>query len=153
MAKALLDSGFEGSICTIDVLPHYKKMFWNCAADHYKGSQTRHDLLDEWADLSERYIIFIQGFTRHILPKIALPRINFAFLDGAHTYEDVMFEFNTISKHQKKGDIIVFDDYNEKSFPGIVKAVNLIASEMRYDIKLVNNKNTQRDYAIAKKMN
>lgn len=153
MAKALSDSGCEGSICTVDVLPHYKKMYWNCASDHTKGSQTRHDLLDEWADLSGRYIIFIQGFTRHILPKISLPRINFAFLDGTHTYEDVMFEFNTISKHQKKDDIIVFDDYNEKSFPGIVKAVNLIASEMGYDIKLVSNKNTQRDYAIAKKTN
>ena len=62
-----------------------------------------------------------------------------------------MFEFNTISKRQKEGDIVVFDDYNEKNFPGIVKAVNYIASEMRYEIKLVHNKNTYRDYAIAKK--
>jgi len=151
MAKALYDSGCEGSICTVDVLPHFKKMYWNCAADHTKGVQTRHNLLGDWTDLAERYIIFIQGFTRHILPKIALPRINFAFLDGAHTFEDVMFEFNIISKSQKKGDIVVFDDYNEKSFPGIVKAVNHIASEMKYDIKLVRNKKTQRDYAIAKK--
>jgi predicted O-methyltransferase YrrM len=152
MAKALSDSEFEGSICTLDVLPHYKRMFWNCISDHSKGSQTRHDLLGDWADLSERYIIFFQGFTRHILNKIAIPRINFAFLDGAHTYEDVMFEFNTISKRQKEGDIVVFDDYNEKNFPGIVKAVNYIASEMRYEIKLVHNKNTYRDYAIAKKI-
>ena len=98
MAKALSDSGCEGSICTVDILPHYKKMYWNCAADHTKGEQTRHDLLSNWNDLTERYIIFIQGFTRLVLPKIALTRINFAFLDGAHTYEDVMFEFNTISK-------------------------------------------------------
>ena len=34
MAKALSDAKFEGSIFTIDVLPHDKKMFWNCAADH-----------------------------------------------------------------------------------------------------------------------
>ena len=58
MAKALSDSEFEGSICTLDVLPHYKRMFWNCISDHSKGSQTRHDLLGDWADLSERYIIF-----------------------------------------------------------------------------------------------
>ena len=152
MAKALYDSGFEGSICTIDVLPHYKKMYWNCAADHAEGKQTRHNLLSSWNNLSERYIIYIQGYTKHILPKIALSRINFAFLDGAHTYDDVMFEFNTVSKQQKKGDIIVFDDYNEKSFPGIVKAVNLIASGMGYEIKIVHNQKTQRDYAIAKKM-
>ena len=152
MAKALSDSEFEGSICTLDVLPHYKRMFWNCISDHSKGSQTRNNLLGDWADLSERYIIYFQGYTKHILNKISIPRINFAFLDGAHTYEDVMFEFNSISKQQKEGDIVVFDDYNEKNFPGIVKAVNYISSEMKYEIKLVHNKNTSRDYAIAKKI-
>lgn len=151
MAKALSDSEFEGSICTLDVLPHFKNMFWNCAADHTKGHQNRHDLLSDWNDLTERYIIFMQGFTKHILPKIGLSRINFAFLDGAHTYKDVMFEFNAISKRQKNGDIIVFDDYNKKHFPGIVKAVNYIHREMNYNVKLVRNKNSFRDYAIAKK--
>ncbi|OCW82004.1 hypothetical protein AKH20_03925 [Pelagibacteraceae bacterium GOM-A3] len=152
MAKALSDSEFEGSICTLDVLPHFKKMFWNCAADHTKGDQNRHDLLNDWAHLTERYIIFIQGFTKHILPKIGLSRINFAFLDGAHSYKDVMFEFNTISKRQKNGDIIVFDDCNKKHFPGIVKAVNDIEKKMNYSVKLIRNKNTLRDYAVAKKL-
>ena len=153
MAKALSDSGFEGSICTIDVIPHFKKMFWNCAADHVKGEQTRDDLLSDWADLVERYIIFIQGYTKHILPKIALSRINFAFLDGAHIYEDVLYEFNIISERQKKGDVVVFDDYNEKKFPGVVNAVKKIARSKKYDILIVPNKNTLRDYVIAKKVN
>lgn len=152
MAKALSDSKFEGSICTVDVLPHDKKMFWNCAADHTSGKQTRQNLLSDWSDLTDRYIIFMQGFTKHVLPKIALTRIHFAFLDGAHTYDDVLFEFNNISKRQKEGDIIVFDDYNESDFPGIVKAVNYIGSKMNYDIKYLRNKNTLRDYAIAKKI-
>ena len=152
MAKALSDSEFEGSICTLDVLPHFKKMFWNCAADHTKGDQNRHDLLNDWAHLTERYIIFIQGFTKHILPKIGVSRINFAFLDGAHSYKDVMFEFNAISKRQKNGDIIVFDDCNKKHFPGIVKAVNDIEKKMNYSVKLIRNKNTLRDYAVAKKL-
>ena len=153
MAKALSDSGFEGLICTIDVIPHFKKMFWNCAADHVKGEQTRDDLLSDWADLVERYIIFIQGYTKHILPKIALSRINFAFLDGAHIYEDVLYEFNIISERQKKGDVVVFDDYNEKKFPGVVNAVKKIARSKKYDILIVPNKNTLRDYVIAKKVN
>lgn len=152
MAKALSDSGFEGSICTFDVLPHFKKFYWNCASDHTKGKQTRHSLLIDWNDLIERYIIFIQGYTRHILPKITLPRVNFAFLDGAHTYEDVLFEFDAISSVQKKGDIIIFDDYNKKKFSGVVKAVNFIQSKKNYDISFIHNKNTSRDYVIAKKI-
>lgn len=152
MAKALSDSKFEGSICTLDVLPHFKKIFWNCISDHTNGSQSRNDLLSDWSDLSERYIIFLQGFAKHILNKIAFTRINFAFLDGSHTYEDVMFEFKIISKRQKKGDVVIFDDYNEENFPGIVKAIKFIAEEKKYEIKLIHNKNTHRDYAIAKKL-
>ena len=152
MAKALSDSEIEGSIFTIDVLPHFKKMFWNCASDHVKGEQTRHDLLSEWSDLLERYIIFLQGYTGHILPKIALSRINFAFLDGAHTYKDVLFEFDTISKKQKKGDIIIFDDYNKIKFPGVVRAVKNILRREEYNILLIENKNTNRDFVIAKKI-
>ena len=153
MAKALNDSGFEGSIFTVDALPHHKKIFWNCAADHLKGKQTRQDLLSDWNEFIERYIIFVQGYTRHLFPKLGLSRIHFAFLDGAHTYEDVLFEFNIISNRQKKSDIIVFDDYNEKNFPGVVKAVNYIAKEMSYNVEIIHNKETLRDYVIAKKIN
>ena len=152
MAKALSDSKFQGSIFTVDVLPHDKKMFWNCAADHTSGKQTRQNLLSNWSNLTDRYIVFMQGFTKHILPKIALTRIHFAFLDGAHTYDDVLFEFNIISKRQKEGDIVIFDDCNKSDFPGIVKAVKYIGSKMNYKIKYVKNKNTLRDYAIAKKI-
>jgi len=153
MAKALSDSKVEGSIFTIDVLPHFIKMFWNSIADHNEGSQTRNNLLNDWNDLMERYIIFIQGFARQILPKIALTRINFAFLDGSHTYEDVIFEFNSITKYQKEGDIIIFDDYNEKDFPGIVKAVSNIADKKNYSVEIIRNFNTSRSYVVAKRLN
>lgn len=152
MAKALNDSKFEGTICTVDVLPHNNKIFWNCASDHLKGKQTRQELLSDWIELVDRYIIFIQGYTRYILPKLGLPRINFAFLDGAHTYEDVLFEFNIISDRQKKGDIIIFDDYNKKNYPGVVKAVDYISNNMNYDIKIIHNEDTLRDYVVATKI-
>ena len=151
MAKALSDAKFEGSIFTIDVLPHDKKMFWNCAADHIEGKQSRYELIAEWKSLIEKYIVFIQGSTKHILPKIYLKRINFAFLDGVHTYENVLFEFNVINKSQKKGDVIVFDDYNKKDFPGVFKAINLIAEKMNYEIKVIQNQSTFRNYVIATK--
>ena len=152
MAKALSDSGFEGSICSIDVLPHFKKMYWNCAADLTTGSQSRKSLLSNWSNLVERYIIFIQGFTKNMLPKISFNRINFAFLDGSHTYEDVLFEFNNINKHQREGDMIIFDDYNERDFPGIVKIVKHIEDQMNYQVEIIQNKKTLRDYAVAKKL-
>ena len=60
--KHYLTLEFEGTICTLDVLPHYKECF-RIISDHTKKSQTRHDLLSDWSDLSERYITIFQGFT------------------------------------------------------------------------------------------
>ena len=102
MAKALQDSNIEGSIITFDVLPHRRRMIWNCIADHIIGPQTREQLLKPWNDLMERYITFVEGYSQIELPKICKSRIHFAFLDGAHTFNDVMFEFKAIKDYQKK---------------------------------------------------
>jgi cephalosporin hydroxylase len=101
--------------------------------------------------LVNKYIIFHQGYSNIELKKIGLQRINFAFLDGAHTYEDVFFEFDIIKKYQKEGDIIVFDDYNEKLFPGIVKAVDEISDKFGYDKKIIKSFD-DRSYVIAKRV-
>ena len=63
----------------------------------------------------------------------------------------MLFEFNIINKSQKKGDVIVFDDYNKKDFPGVFKAINLIAEKMNYEIKVIQNQSTFRNYVIATK--
>ena len=151
MAKALNDMQQEGKISTIDILPHDKKIFWNTVTDHYLGKITRAHLLENWNDLIERYIIFIKGRTKKMLRKFTLQRVHFAFLDANHTFEDIMFEFNNISKFQKSGDIIVFDDYNAIDYPGVFKAVNLIESNLGYILLKITNANTSRGYVIASK--
>ena len=118
--------------------------------DHTKGKITREKLLEKWIDLLD-YVVFIQGYTRVELPKLCSSRINFAFLDGAHTYEDVMFEFNHVSCFQERGDVIVFDDYNLKLFPGIVKAVNEIKMSKIYSIDIIDSEN-DRAYVIATRL-
>lgn len=150
MAKAMDDSDISGSILTFDVLPHKKKIFWNCITDHTNGPLSRQELLEPWDDLVGKYIIFHQGYSIIELKKLGLKRINFAFLDGAHTYKDVFFEFNIIKESQKKGDVIVFDDYNEKLFPGIVKAVNEICNKFGYQKNLIKSFDN-RSYVVAKK--
>ncbi len=123
MAKALSDEGKSGKIITFDVLPHRVCMFWNCIDDH-KGAQTRAELLSPWRNVIDPYLVFVEGCSRVNLPKIQSDHINFAFLDGAHSYNDVAFEFETVAARQVAGDMIVFDDYNPRNFPGVVKAVD-----------------------------
>ena len=150
MAKALDDSKISGSIITLDVLPHSKKMYWNSITDHTDGALSREKLLEPWQDLLEKFIIFYQGYSMIELKKIGLNRVHFAFLDGAHSYEDVLYEFNIIKDRQKNGDIIIFDDYNDVLFPGIVKAVNEICIKFNYEKKIIKSFN-ERSYVVAEK--
>lgn len=152
LAKALYDSNFEGKVCTFDVLSNNKEIFWNSITDHSLGQISRSRLLNEWKDLVDRYLVYIQGYSRHMIPKISISRIHFAFLDGAHSYEDVMFEFNFINKNQIKGDVIIFDDYNDYDFKGIVRAISEIANDFGYKILKILNEKFKRGYIIATKL-
>jgi len=136
MSKALFDMKRVGKIVTFDVLPHNKKMYWNCV-DDLEGPKTRLELLSPWKELASRYIIFQQGDSKLSLKKVAADRIHFAFLDGSHTYTDVMFEFMQIKDFQLPGDIIVYDDYNIDQFPGLVKAVDVICREFSYEAEII----------------
>lgn len=150
MAKALDDNNKEGLILTFDLLPHSTRMFWNSITDHLNGSQTRAQLLNNWNNLCQNYILFHQGNTRLELPKIYTERVHFAFLDGAHTYNDLMFEFNQIKNKQKPGDIIVYDDYDYKKFPGIVKAIDEICIDNNYNKEVIRS-SSERGYVISVK--
>lgn len=132
MAKALHDKGRPGTIITFDILPHDAPMYWNCIDDCDFVKRTRGQLLSPWRDLVRNHLIFIQGDTRLELPKARVSRVNFAFLDGAHTFDDVMFEFNQIKDLQEAGDMVIYDDYTRSQFPGLVEAVDVICTRFGY---------------------
>lgn len=147
MAKAMKDQQQAGKILTFDVLPHHTKMYWNCIADQH-GAQTRAELLHDYQSMIDEFIIFHQGDTKSELGKIEIPRLHFAFLDGQHTYDYVMYEFDYVCQRQKPGDILFFDDYTPHYFPGIVKAVDEICDKNGYTKNIIQL-STQRGYAIT----
>lgn len=149
LAKAFHDVGATGKIVSFDVLPHDVKILWNCVRD-VDGPRTRADLLQDYAELIERYVIFHGGDTKRELAKMSFPRINLAFLDSVHSYEHVMAEFSSIGDHQTTGDIIFFDDYTPEAYPGVVKAADEICLSQGYSKKIVTA-NAQRRYLIAEK--
>jgi hypothetical protein len=151
MAKALRDRRIPGKIITFDVIPHESVMYWNCIIDHLKGPTTRKELLNPWTSIVDEYGVFVEGDTRLMLKKIHPSRIHFAFLDGGHTYEDVCSEFECINQKQKFGDIVIFDDYNDIDFPGIVNAVDNISLKFGYS-KTIIPLTGKRSLAICKKI-
>ena len=149
MSKIMSEHDYISSIFTFDILPHNKKMYWNCIADTQYGKQTRDNLLKSYKALTKK-ITFITGTTKEKLKNIKVDRINFAFVDGSHEYEDVSFEYEYISNRQTKGDIIFFDDVTENKFNGIVKLINEISLTNTYNITKLQS-SEHRGYAIAEK--
>lgn len=146
MSKAIQDSEVNGNIITIDILPHNKKMYWNCI-DDIEGKKTRQELLMPWSEQLD-CITFFQGETYQLLNKIGISRIHFAFLDAQHKYDEVKAEFEFVSLRQKKGDIVIFDDVTELLFPGVVKAVKEIENSEKYKIEYIETSD-HRGYAVA----
>lgn len=91
MARALDDAGIAGFVVTVDQLPHNRAFLWNCIDDH-DGPKTRQELLTNYQELLRR-IMFVEGPTPQFLPRLGLGRVNFAFLDAAHTHDAVMSEY------------------------------------------------------------
>lgn len=149
MAKALIDSGQNGVVVSLDSLPPNRKIFWNSYKDA-EGPRSRSELLSDYAEELSR-VIFIQGWTPRALAMVGIERINFAFLDGAHTKKDVLAEFSYVSARQEVGDVVVFDDVTPSLFPGVCEAVSVIAEEKDYSVAL-HNSESLRGYAIGRKI-
>jgi predicted O-methyltransferase YrrM len=149
MAKAIADSGKDGRIITIDVLPHRTKTYWNCI-DDLDGPKTRAELLAPWPDLLN-LITFIQGDTLRQLPRIGVSRVNFAFLDAQHTKSAVEHEFSVVEPLQMSGDMMFFDDVTPLQFPGVVDAVNEIERTGKYKLKRLKAEE-RRSFAWGEKI-
>ncbi len=147
MSKILNDHKINGKIFTMDILPLNKKIFWNSPSD-IDGKKTRSELLQKWSDLVSKYLVFIKGYSIVALDKFHITRINFAFIDGSHDFEDVKNEIAYIKVKQEKNDIIFFDDYNKKDFPGVVKAIEEIKNNNTYRINIIDL-NQERKYVLA----
>ena len=132
---------------TFDTLPHRVPIYWNCI-DDVNGKRSREALLAPWADLVHEYLVFLQGDTRMMLPRVNLGRVHFAFLDGAHTRADVIFEFRQVAGRQRPGDIVVFDDYTPCQYPGLVKAVDEVCNSYNYAPKKLFA-HSGRGYVVA----
>ena len=147
MARALDDMGRAGKVMTFDLLPHRSPIYWNCI-DDLERKKSREELLTPWQELVRKYLVFVQGDTQIMLPRVSVDRVHFAFLDGAHTRIDVLFEFSQIAGSQFFGDVVVFDDYTPTQYPGIVAAVDEICNTYGYRPEKLSA-HSGRGYVVA----
>jgi hypothetical protein len=136
-------------IHTLDIIPHNKKILWNCISDLESGKITRKNLLSDYSKYLKN-INFICGISNEILNKLNIDRINFAFLDGSHDYDDIKLEFDYVNERNSSGDMIILDDYTPGVFDGVVTFTHLIKKQNFYEVNIMNN-NKKRGYVVLKK--
>ncbi len=79
-----------------------------------------------------RRINYIVDYSTNILPKLNLPKIDFAFIDGDHSYEGVLKDFELITDLIPKGGVIAYHD--TILFDGPKKVVKHMADSGKYEV-------------------
>jgi hypothetical protein len=146
MSYVLQEKNFNAVVISIDKISHTKKVKWNSILDGEFGI-SRKDIVERFSESTK--VIFLRGKSKKILNNLNLPRINFAFVDGDHRWGSLKTEIVYLMNNQKQGDIILFDDYTPKIYPGVIKAVNFLKGT--YSIEIFGDVSA-RGYALLTKI-
>lgn len=135
MATVMEMNNVNGKIHTID----YVNTFDNCLKSaQMKRKVTIDECVEEWKSLVNKYIIFEKGDSKQKIIELqsSLSRIHFAFLDGAHYYNDLKYELEFVESKQNVGDVIVCDDYTKSQYPEICQAIDEFVGKGKYEYKI-----------------
>lgn len=117
MARAVLDSGVEGRVYTIDVISQDEPRDWHVAKqrdDELEGAppMTRSQIWERWFAEESAAVSPIAGRSLEILETWPHGPIDLAFLDGSHAYADVRGELALLDSLMAERCAIVMDDYH-----------------------------------------
>ena len=127
MARAMLDSGMDGHVYTVDVIDHDETLDWHAEKhdhdDPLAGRRiARAAIWSEWAAEERHRITPITGRSTAILGNWRHGPIDVAFLDGSHTYEDVKAELGLLAGMMADDGVIVLDDAHFGVIVGSVRS-------------------------------
>ena len=87
-------------------------------------------------------ITLVRGDTNKTLKQTDLSRVDFAFIDGGHSYETTYNDLNMIySSMKNRSNTIVCDDYMDASYiTEVKKAVNDFVKEKNLSLEIIKGK-------------
>ena len=87
-------------------------------------------------------IKLIAGDTNIVLKELNLQNIDFAFLDGGHSYQTVINDLTILYDSMKgKKKVILCDDYGKESYiPDVEKAINDFTKKNNLKLNLIENR-------------
>lgn len=135
MAWAISDAGYQyADIWTFDIIdPHSRE-----PRNSVKDGKTLEEFIAPFKPKNIGIVMRKAG------AEMPLARINFAFIDGSHQYDNVKSDISIVTPRQQSGDIILFDDMQKET---VARAVSELQG---YDLEYIEVLPT-RKYAIAVK--
>ena len=134
MSRAMLDAGLDGHVYTMDVIDHHDPRDWH-ARKHSSddpsagGPEPRSAIWQRWFPDEAASITPITGRSTRLLSDWPHGRIDVAFLDGSHAYDDVRAELDMLDGIMADDGVIVLDDVHFGVVIGRVRsrAVSVLA--------------------------
>ena len=101
--------------------------------------------LDSVKNLLKRYknnINLIAGDTNTVLQEVNLKNVDFAFIDGGHSYKTVMNDLNILYENLKgKNKVLLCDDYGKASYISEVeRAINDFSKKQNLKINIIEDR-------------
>ena len=134
---------------TNEVEPQYIKnqQFSNPLKNFYYNIILRENLnskesIEKFLSKFKENVTLIKGDTNKTLKKTDLTNIDFAFIDGGHSYKTTYNDLDTLYSFMKnKGKTIVCDDYIDASYiTEVKKAVDNFVIKNNLNKQIINNK-------------
>ena len=83
----------------------------------------------------------LKGNSNKILQNIRLDAVDFAFIDGGHSFETVWNDINNVFKNIKKGGIIICDDYKDATYiTGVQEGVDKFVKEKKLKLEIIKGR-------------
>ena len=134
MAWAMTDHNIEGKIYTIDPIPPDQSREW--IIDWGKGNGPTIDSLsinEVWPKIAPsdwlNKIEIITGYSGEVFSKKNFTNIDFAYIDGWHTFDYTLIDFWYIDKMLSQGGIVGFNDCHLRS---VHKVINFVLTHRNY---------------------
>lgn len=86
-------------------------------------------------------VVFKKGYSQEVLPSLKLSKVDFAFIDGDHSYESVSRDFGLVERLVPKGGIVIFHDVlvaPEQGFDGPRKVISEIEAKAEWRVCILD---------------
>jgi hypothetical protein len=84
-------------------------------------------------------IYLIKGNSNKVLKKIDMSKIDYVFLDGGHVYNTVLNDLNCCYEGVNNTGIVLCDDDDLSSAPGVKKAIDEFVKENKFNCSIICN--------------